>query len=212
MRTKHVEMARHLGTDAGRPAGSQERRCGHGLLAWVALLLVLVAPLRVLAEPGLAGARERFEQGIASAQRGDWPGALVAFTAVYRVAPDQAVLFNLAGAQFRCGKLLASNTNYRRLLASADDRLSRAQRQAIERQIQEIERRIPRLRLHIQGLRDDDRVLLDHVRVYPDELDRDMWLDPGSHQLRIVRAHGRTETSTVALAEGEARTLALGLP
>ena len=210
MGTKHVEMARHFGTDAGRRSGSQETlRRGAAALAVVAFLAA-VGPAH--AEPGLEGARQRFEQGIASAQRGDWPGALAAFTAVYRVAPDPAVLFNLAGAQFRCGKLLASNTNYRRLLAAPDDRLSRAQRQAAERQIEQIERRIPRLRLHIQGLRDDDRILLDHVRVYPDELDRDMWIDPGSHQLRIVRAHGRTETSMVALAEGEARTLALGLP
>jgi hypothetical protein len=164
------------------------------------------------AEPGLEAARAHFLTGVAQAKRGDWPNALASFAAAYRLAPEPTVLFNLAGAQYRCGKLLASNTNYRRLLASADDRLSRAERQAIEQQIARIELRMPRLRIHIEGLRNDDRVLLDQARLYPDELDRDMWVDPGTHQLRVIRAQGHPETRTIVMAESELRTVALGLP
>lgn len=132
------------------------------------------------------------------------------FGAAYQLAPEPAVLFNLAGAQYRCGKLLASNTNYRRLLAG--DTLTSAQRGAVSAQIARIERRIPRLRVHIQGLRDDDRVLLDRARLYPDELDRDMWVDPGRHELEVVRAVGGPESRATSLGEGEHRVLALSLP
>jgi hypothetical protein len=165
------------------------------------------------AEPSQDAARAHFLTGVAQAKRHDWAGALQSFDAAYRLAPEPAVLFNLAGAQNRCGKLLASNTNYRRLLASGDDRrLSRVHRLAIEQQIARIERRMPRLRIHIEGLRSDDRVLLDQARLYADELDRDMWVDPGTHQLRVIRAHGHPENRTIVLAEGELRTIALGLP
>jgi tetratricopeptide (TPR) repeat protein len=163
-------------------------------------------------EPLLDTARAHFVTGVAQARRGDWPSALASFSAAYRLAPEPAVLFNLAGAQYRCGKLLAANTNYRRLLATADERLSRAERQAIAQQIARIELRMPRLRIHIEGLRSDDRVLLDHARLYPDELDRDMWVDPGTHQLRVIRARGQPEVRTIVLAESELRTVALGLP
>lgn len=188
------------------------------LSAGASAIQVLGIPPVVLAqpskapEPALAAARAHFVTGVAQARRGDWPNALASFSAAYRLAPEPAVLFNLAGAQYRCGKLLAANTNYRRLLASADDRLSRAERQAITQQIARIELRMPRLRIHIEGLRNDDRVLLDQARLYPDELDRDMWVDPGTHQLRVIRARGQPEVRTVVLAESELRTVALGLP
>jgi hypothetical protein len=154
-------------------------------------------------------ARSHFQAGLAHAQHGDWHAALADFAAAYALAAEPAVLFNLAGAQYRCGKLLASNTNYRRLLASGQ--LSSAQRLAAQAQIARIERRMPRLRVHIEGLRDDDRVLLDRVRLYPDELDRDMWVDPGRHELEVVRAIGGPESRITSLAEGEHRVLALSL-
>jgi tetratricopeptide (TPR) repeat protein len=193
-------------------------RRGLALLTVWALTLSAGAPhgwagLHVAhAEPAQDAARDHFLTGVAQAKRRDWSGALASFDAAYRLAPEPAVLFNLAGAQYRCGKLLASNTNYRRLLASADERLSRAQRLAIEQQIARIERRMPRLRIHIEGLRNDDRVLLDQARLYADELDRDMWVDPGTHQLRVIRAQGHPELRTIVLAESELRIVALGLP
>lgn len=155
-------------------------------------------------------ARGHFQSGLNHARRGDWSRALDEFTVAYRSAPEPAVLFNLAGAQFRCGKLLAANTNYRRLVAGKQ--LSSAQRAAASAQIARIEQRMPRLRVHIEGLREDDRVLLDKARLYPDELDRDMWVDPGSHEIAVLRRLGGPETRTTTLAEGEHRVLALSLP
>jgi tetratricopeptide (TPR) repeat protein len=181
----------------------------HGLLV-LALSLVSVPTTPCAADSAVQLARSHFRAGLAHAKRGEWPAALEDFSAAYELAPELAVLFNLAGAQFRCGKLLASNTNYRRVLANPD--LTRAQRAAVNKQIAAIESRMPRLRVHIQGLRGDDRVLLDRGRVYPEELDRDLWVDPGTHKIEIVRAKGNPETRAVVLAEGELRVLALSLP
>ncbi len=177
--------------------------------AWLAFAIwLVVAP--TAAEADVERARSHFQAGLAHAKQGDWSSALADFSAAYELAPEPAVLFNLAGAQYRCGKLLASNTNYRRLLAS--NQLSVAQRSAATRQIERIERRMPRLRVHIDGLRDDDRVLLDRARLYPDELDRDMWVDPGKHELSVQRGAGSPEARTATLVEGERRVLALSLP
>jgi hypothetical protein len=186
------------------------------LLARLGLAFIASAPLAssagVLAEPGVEAARSHFRSGLEQAQRGDWTGALSAFTSAYQLAPGANALFNLAGAQARCGKLLASNNNYRRLLASDDAGLTRAQRALVEQQIQRIETRIPRLRIQAIGLRADDRLVLDQARLYPDELARDLWVDPGTHLLQIFRAHGRPETRTIVVSEGELRVVALTFP
>jgi hypothetical protein len=202
-------MARHTGTDGGSVRSSQARRLAARCVRTLGLLLVFGAG-SAAAEPSLEGARADFERGLLAAQQDRWTSALSAFSAAYRVAPEPAVLFNLAGAQLRCGKLLASNTNYRRLLAVAD--LTRAEHAAVERQLAMIERRMPRLRVHIDGLHEGDRILLDKVRLYPDELDRDMWLDPGHHELLVLRPRASPHLRTLTLSESEVRVLALGLP
>ncbi len=178
----------------------------------LALLSICCALSVARADASLESARAHFRTGLTRAEAGDWPGALLAFTAAYELAPRALVLFNVAGAQLRCGKLLAANTNYRRVLATGGPELGRPQRAAAERQLEQIETRIPRLRVRIDRLSPNDRVLLDRSRLYPDELDRDMWVDPGAHELTVFRAGAHPETRTVVLAEAERRVLLLGLP
>jgi hypothetical protein len=181
-----------------------------------ARLLALLAICGLLsvarADASLESARAQFRAGLTHAAQGDWPGALLAFTAAYELAPRPRILFNVAGAQLRCGRLLAANTNYRRALATGGAELSRTQRAAAERQLVQIETRIPRLRVRIDRLSPNDRVLLDRSRLYPDELDRDMWVDPGPHELSVFRAGAHPETRSLVLAEGERRVLILGPP
>jgi hypothetical protein len=165
------------------------------------------------AQPGdLAEARLLFSEGVNHARAKQWELALAAFQAAYAIAPRPAVLFNLAAAQMRCGKLLASTANFRRFAASDDPSITRSQRQAAELQLTHVETRIPRLRVQIEGLKDGDRVLLDQARVYPDELGHDMWLDPGVHTVRIERPRGDQEVRTIAVTEGQVRVLAFRLP
>lgn len=160
----------------------------------------------------LAEARQLFGEGVAHARARDWRLSLAAFEAAYALAPKPSLLFNLAAAQMRCGKLLASNANFRRFVADTAPEITRAQRRVAQTQIEAIEARIPRLRIEIHGLRSDDRILLDHARLYADELGRDMWIDPGPHTVRVDRSPGGQEVRTIALSEGEQRVLAFRLP
>jgi tetratricopeptide (TPR) repeat protein len=162
--------------------------------------------------PELESARQLFYEGVAHAKSGQWELALAAFQAAYGLAPRASLLFNLASAQLRSGKLLASNANFRRFLASNDGAVSPPARRAAELQVARIEQRIPRLRIQIDGLREGDRVSLDQVRVYPDELGHDMWLDPGVHTVRVDRPRGDQEVRTIAVTEGQIRVLAFRLP
>jgi tetratricopeptide (TPR) repeat protein len=160
----------------------------------------------------LESARQLFYEGVAHARSGAWELALAAFQEAHGLAPRPSVLFNLAAAQLRAGKLLASSANYRRFIASSDPAVTPSARRVAEQQIARIEQRIPRLRIEIDGLRAGDRILLDQARLYPDELGHDMWLDPGVHTVRVDRPRGDQEVRTIAVSEGEIRVLAFRLP
>lgn len=182
-------------------------------LRLVSLCLCLAAPALAYGQPReLSDARQLFSEGVGHARAGHWPLAMAAFEAAFALAPRPAVVFNLAAAQLRCGKLLASSANYRRFAASDDPSVTAAHRRVAQQQVQHIEQRVPRLRITIDGLKDGDRVLLDQARLYPDELGHDMWVDPGVHTVRVDRPRGDQEVRTIAVTEGQVRVLAFRLP
>jgi hypothetical protein len=160
----------------------------------------------------LAEARRLFALGVSNARKGLWPEARDAFAAAYQLAPRPAVLFNLAGAQVRTGQLLASNANYHRFAGSDEPSIAAVHRRVAAQQITHIEARIPRLRVLIEGLLPEDRVLIDAKRVYPNELDLDLWLDPGPHTLSVHRPGGHEEVRRFILMESERRIMQLRSP
>jgi tetratricopeptide (TPR) repeat protein len=165
------------------------------------------------AQDGEAEARTQFQAGLDSARAGQWGSALEAFDRCYRLAPQRAsVLFNLAGAQLRTGRLLHAHANYHRLRDRKDSALSASHRRALEKQLQLIEQRIPRLRLVIEGLRPDDRVLLDKTRLYPNELEMELWVDPGEHVLAVYRPNGAQEIRRILLLESQHQYLSFRVP
>jgi hypothetical protein len=162
--------------------------------------------------PVLADARQLFAEGVEHARAGQWHLAVAAFEAAYALAPRPAVLFNLAAAQKRSGKLLASNANFRRFVNSEDPAISRAQLRVARGELADVESRIPRLRIEIEGLQDGDRVMLDHTRIYPDELGRELWIDPGLHQVRVDRPHGDEQQRAIEVRQGQVRLLSFRMP
>jgi hypothetical protein len=155
----------------------------------------------------IAEARTLFERGVGEARLGHWQEALIAFQAAYALAPRPAVLFNLAAAQLRTGRLLVSMANYRRFLASQASEIGAAHRLSAEQQVALIEDRIPRLRVVIDGLRPEDHLLLDDKRLYANELNLELWVDPGAHTVSVHREDGHEEIRRLVLVEGEHRTL-----
>ncbi len=176
-------------------------------------VLAATAPATARAEPReLSDARQLFTEGVDHARAGQWPLAVAAFEAAYAIAPRPTVLFNLAAAQKRTGKLLASNANFRRFVNSEDPGISRAQLRVAQAELADVESRIPRLRIEIAGLKDGDRVMLDHTRIYPDELGRELWIDPGLHQVRVDRPGGDQQQRAIEVHEGQVRLLSFRMP
>lgn len=152
-------------------------------------------------------ARKQFRLGVEQARKGHWAEALVAFQVSYALVPNPAALFNLAGAQHRTGKLLVSNANYRRFNASDAAGISANHRKAAETAMARIEASIPRLRVVVDGLRPEDRLLIDDKRIYLNELDHDLWVDPGPHTVSVHRPGGHEEVRRIVLAEGDRRLM-----
>jgi tetratricopeptide (TPR) repeat protein len=178
------------------------------LLLLASILGLLARDARADAAPeASAEARTLFERGVAEARLGHWQEALIAFQAAYALAPKPAVLFNLAAAQLRTGRLLVSMANYRRFLASEAPEIGSAHRRSAAQQVALIEDRIPRLRVAIEGLRPEDHLLLDDKRLYANELNLDLWVDPGAHTVSVHREGGHEEVRRLVLVEGEHRTL-----
>lgn len=177
---------------------------------WASLLVFLALPCR--AEDPAIEARELFAHGLAQARNGQWKSALLAFENAYRLSPRLSALFNLAGAQLRTGKLLHANANYHRIVDSKATELGPAHRRAAERQIKLIDERIPRLRIAIEGMKPDDRVLLDRTRLYPNELEMELWVDPGEHVVAIYRPNGRQDIRRILLIEGQHQYMSMRAP
>jgi hypothetical protein len=160
----------------------------------------------------LSDARQMFLEGVDHARKAQWDLAFAAFEAAYALAPQPTLLFNLAAAQMRTGRLLASNANLRRFVNSEDPAVGRAQRRTAELLLSQVEARIPRLRIEIEGVKDGDRILLDQARIYAEELGRELWIDPGLHHVRVDRPHGGQEQRSIAVGEGQVRVLAFRMP
>jgi tetratricopeptide (TPR) repeat protein len=180
--------------------------------ACLVLLLALLG-LGAHAQGQDGEASRQFAAGLAHARAGQWGSALSAFEAAYRLDPRRlSALFNLAGAQLRTGKMLHAHANYHRLHERKDAALGPAHRRSVERQLKLIEERIPRLRIELPGLRADDRVLLDKTRLYANELDIELWVDPGAHVLAVYRAGGGSEIKELYLAEKQHLYVRMPLP
>ncbi len=175
-------------------------------------LLALSGEATAEDEAARADARALFAAGIVHAQHGDWREALRAFERGYALAREPALLFNLAGAQLRTGKMLAAASSYTRFMHLSDRQITSAHRRAAARQLAYIEERIPRLRVSVTRLAADDRLTIDGQRIYEGELALEHWVDPGAHEIVLYRANGQTESHRIVLAEGEHRVLPITLP
>jgi hypothetical protein len=178
----------------------------------VTLALLCAAPSQAQPKDVLDDARRLFGAGMLHAKNGAWSDATQAFEQAYVLVQKPAVLFNLAGAQMRVGKLLAAASNYTRFIHLDDPTITPRHRAIAERQLARIQARIPRLQVQVTGMRPEDRLTIDRLRIYPNELELEHWVDPGEHTVVLIRASGQSETHRVVLAEGEHRVIPITLP
>lgn len=106
-----------------RPSSSQAV-----VLAVVLGLLAVAAPARA----DSARAREAYQQGITSIERGDLLGARASFEAAYAESPHYVVLYNLARVCFELNDLVAARMNLQRYLEDGAAQLTQDERRDAE--------------------------------------------------------------------------------
>lgn len=108
--------------------------------------------------------------------------------------------------------MLQAAANYTRFLHLEEASIGAVHRTVAQQQLTWIEANVPRLRVSVNGLTKDDQLTLDDHPIHPDELEFEHWVDPGAHEIRLVRPNGHEEKHRVVLAEAEHRVLLLTLP
>jgi hypothetical protein len=67
-----------------------------------------------------ARARELFQEGAEAYAQGDFPKARDAFQAAYDLAPERALLFNIASAELRMRDMVSACAHFRQYVAEGD--------------------------------------------------------------------------------------------
>ncbi|UJR79906.1 tetratricopeptide repeat protein [Sandaracinus amylolyticus] len=173
------------------------------------VLFALAAPVR--AQGGdMEQARALFQQGLAAAHDARWEEARDAFERSLAIAERPNTLLNLAGAQAQTGRLVAAVASYRRFLELATSGREARYRSQAEDALSALEPRLARLTIATAGLEDGDEVQLDGAAIT--SLGAPIPVDPGAHVARIVRDGEEVARQSIALGEGEVRTVALEAP
>jgi len=156
------------------------------------------------------------KDGIAARDRGDLVSAERSFRAAHGIANLPSSGFALATSLARQGKLVEALT-----VARAVQRMSPAPtwtsastdgyRQAAPL-VADLERRVASVTIEISGASEDStKVLLDGVGLKPPVLGVARQIDPGRHELRVTRDGFETAITTLNLAEGEQRRVAIAM-
>ncbi|MEP7122217.1 MAG: hypothetical protein ABJE95_14955, partial [Byssovorax sp.] len=149
-----------------------------------------------------------FREGRAAVDRGDYATGCARFTASVALTRRAGPLLNLASCDEHQGHLVAALASWTAgiaLLPAGDERL------AVSRQRAEaLDRRIPRLTLQLApGAAPDSKVLLDGAELSRSALGVAQPVDLGDHVV-VGAAPGYGEArSTITLAEGERRAIAI---
>lgn len=155
-----------------------------------------------------AQARETFQGGVAAAREQRWADAVDLFQQSYELSARPVTMMNLAGALAQLGRLVEAAEAYRSFLAVARTGTAARLRGEADEQLRALEERIPRVRLRILGLEGDDVVRLDEWEVSQAALELPRPVDPGTHQVTIVRA-GQERSIPFTAVEGIASEVVL---
>jgi hypothetical protein len=157
-----------------------------------------------------ASARELFEQGVDLAEHGDWPAAEDRYRRALALRNSPVIAYNLASALCELGKLIEASEMLRRVLA--DDKTESPLRQAATTLHATIAPRIGRIQIELQGQENDDSVLLDSRVLHSAQLNVEIPVDPGSHQLRLERRGKTLDLQTFTLEPGGRQEIKLVAP
>ena len=157
-----------------------------------------------------ASARELFEQGVSLAEQGDWAAAADRYRRALSLRSSPVITYNLASALSEQGMLIEASEMLRRVLA--DDKTEPELRHAATHLQAAIGPRIGRLQIVLQGHSREDSVVLDDRALHAAQLNVEIPVDPGSHQLRLERAGKTVDLQTFTLDPGARQEVKLVAP
>jgi hypothetical protein len=157
-----------------------------------------------------ASARALFEEGVALGEQGDWAGAEDRFRRARTLRASPVITYNLASALVERGKLVEASEILRSVdgEAKAEPELQRSARRLRD----ELAGRIGRLTVSVIGFSRGDRVQLDEADLLDAQLGVEIPIDPGSHQLRALRAGHLLVSRRVLVASGGNEKVSLNVP
>jgi hypothetical protein len=172
----------------------------------LAILLTSVASAQGSHQTALA--RALFEEGVALADAGDWPGAADRFGRAYALKATSGTAFNWASALSATGKLVQASELLQSILR--DDAASPELKRDSKQKLSELAPRIPRLKLSVESRLARTGL----VRVDGREWPRAVWdvaspVDPGRHVASCRNGDGELARVEFVLAEGEQKNVSL---
>lgn len=194
-------------------AGMARAREHPGMRSAVVFCCALAFALPAAAQEGddVAQARQLFQSGLDAAREQHWVEARDAFAQSLALAERPSTLLNLAGAQVQTGQLVEGAASYRRFLELATDGREAAHRAEAESALRTVEPRIPHVTLAVDGLSAADEVRLDDRVLMPAVLGTSMALDPGAHDVTVLREGRSISSQRFQVAEGLDVEIALGV-
>jgi PEGA domain-containing protein len=148
---------------------------------YAATLIISISVLLVPTGGFCNEAKEKFLEGVALIEEGNYPAALLSFETSYQIKPNATVLFNIAMSQKALYKYVDSIGSFKRYLA--DPKAKKGKKKQAEQAISEMEEMLGRL--SIEGAQDDAEIRVDG-RIYGRfPLAEPIWIDPGKHVVEV---------------------------
>jgi len=182
-------------------------------LSALALGLLLANSAPVFAQDDArttAAARALFQEGVACADRLDWPCAVDRFGSARALRASPVILSNYAIALAHVGRIVEAAEAYRSL--ARDPSAAAPLRADAELAIVQLEPRFARIVIHTIGSLDGVRVSLDGGVIASSMLDVAIPSDPGDHSIAAHRGSEVVATAEVHVESGASVTAELTIP
>lgn len=179
-------------------------------ISWLtlAILIHLVQPTRADASDA-DEASQRFREGTAAADAGQYAQAAAAFEAAYRISPHPRVLYNLGTTYLRLERPRDAVAAFDLYLASAGPDVPAGRREALDAILARETRRLAHVT--VEAWPTDCRVHMDGVDLSGGLLGFSPWVLPGTHSFDFSKEGFAAEQRVVSLAPGESLQISIRL-
>lgn len=176
-------------------------------------LLVMVLVLAGWSPPAVAQsddlAKGHYMAGQAYYNQARYAEAVREFQEAYRLSPKPALLYNIAQAYERMGKIDDAIAHLKKYLAAAPDASDRT---AVEERLKNLEARVKQTGLSLSCDVAGATVLVDGKEVGKTPLSTPIALAPGSHDVKVVKDGFETFSAFISVNAGQTLEVSAKLP